>query len=232
MVQASWRRVLAGALGAGLLGMGGCGASRSTAKVDEDWLVRVPEAQMDEVRKARLVQGKARDETTRAQVAVEDGKQALEVARARVEAAEARLKADQAALLAARETARAQDIVRAQAALRESDLELTAAQAEVDFQERRVKTREALREMRDRELAVADAELAQAEYMALLRSGDVRARRLSAEDFASALQQARGEAWETQQRVDALLQQQRQSQARWQQLDAQVRAYGGGGRQR
>ncbi|NMO20070.1 hypothetical protein HPC49_20960 [Pyxidicoccus fallax] len=231
MVQASWRRVLAGFLGAGLLALGGCGSDRAAAKVDESWLVRVPEAQMDEVRKARLVQDKARDETVRAEVALEDGKRALEVARARVEAAEARLKADEEAYLAARKTAQAQNIAQAQTALRESDLERTAAEAEVDFRERRVRTREAMREMRARELAVADAEVAQAEYMALLRSGDVRARELSAADFADPLQRARGEAWEMQRYVDALLQRQRQAQARWQQLDSQVQAYGGSGRQ-
>ena len=231
MVQSSWRRVLAGVLGAGLLVLGGCSSGRASTKVEEDWLARVPEAQMEEVRKARLVQDKARDEVARAEVAVEDGKQAVEVARARVDATEARMKTDEAALKAARETARAADISRAEAAVRESDLELTAAQAEVDFRERAVKTREALQEMRNRELAVADAELAQAEYLALLRSGDVRARELSAADFSDALQEARSEAWETQQQVDALLQRQRQSQARWRQLDAQLRAYGGGGRQ-
>jgi hypothetical protein len=231
MVQASWRRVLAGVLGAGLLALGGCGGGRASAKVDEDWMARVPESQMEAVRRARITQNKAVDETARARVAVEDGKKALEVARARVEAAKARREADEAALLAARATARIPDIGRAQAALREADLELAAAEAEVDFRERTVTTREALEQMRARELAVADAELAQTEYLALVRSGDARARQLSAQRFSDALAKARSEAWETQRQVDALLQLQRQAQARWRQLDARTQAYGGSGRQ-
>ena len=231
MVQASWRRVLAGVLGAGLLGLGGCSGGRSNAKVDEDWMARVPEPQMEEVRKVRIVQNKAQDEVARARLAVEDGKQALEVARDRLEAAKAQREADESAVLAARATAYGPDIARAESALRESDLELKTAEAEVGFRERTVVTREAMERMRARELAVADAELAQTEYQALLRSGDVRARRLSAADFAEALAKARSEAWETQREVDALLQRQRQAQARWQQLDAQTQAYGGSGRQ-
>jgi hypothetical protein len=185
---------------------------------------------MEAVHKARLTQNKAVDETTRAQVSLEDARRALEVARSNAEAAKARREADEAALLAARATAQASAIVQAQQRLREADLERSVAQAEVEFRERVVMTREALQQMRRRELAVADAELAQTQYLALLRSGDLRARQLSGEDFASALKQARSEAWQMQRQVDALLQRQRQSQARWRQLDEQTRAYGGSGR--
>ncbi|MFP2907530.1 hypothetical protein ACLESD_21265 [Pyxidicoccus sp. 3LFB2] len=230
MTQASGRRVLAAALGAVLLGLGGCSSGRSSAKVDEEWMARVPPENMEAVHKARLTQNKSMDEMTRAQVSLEDGKRALEVARQNVEAAKARREADEAALLAARATANANAIVQAQRTLREADLELSVAEAEVEFRERVVMTREALQQMRTRELAVADAELAQTEYLALLRSGDLRARQLPAEDFTNALEQARSEAWEMQQQVDALIQRQRQAQAQWRQLDDRMRAYGGGGR--
>lgn len=230
MVQASGRRALVGVLGAVLLGLVGCSSGRSSAKVDEEWLARVPPEGMEAVHKARLIQNKSMDEMTRAQVALEDARRALEVARQNEEAAKTRREADESALQAARATANTHDILQAQRTLREADLELSVAEAEVEFRERVVMTREALQQMRKRELAVADAELAQTEYLALLRSGDLRARQLSGEDFASALEQARSEAWEMQRQVDALLQRQRQAQARWQQLDAQTRAYGGSGR--
>ena len=230
MVQASGRRALVGVLGAVLLGLVGCSSGRSSARVDEEWMARVPPEGMEAVHKARLTQNKAVDETTRAQVSLEDARRALEVARSNAEAAKARREADEAALLAARATAQASAIVQAQQRLREADLERSVAQAEVEFRERVVMTREALQQMRRRELAVADAELAQTQYLALLRSGDLRARQLSGEDFASALKQARSEAWQMQRQVDALLQRQRQSQARWRQLDEQTRAYGGSGR--
>jgi len=230
MVQASGRRALVGVLGAVLLGWVGCGSGRSSAQVDEEWMARVPPEGMEAVHKARLTQNKAVDETTRAQVSLEDARRALEVARSNAEAAKARREADEAAMEAARATAQASAIVQAQQRLREADLERSVAQAEVEFRERVVMTREALQQMRRRELAVADAELAQTQYLALLRSGDLRARQLSGEDFASALKQARSEAWEMQRQVDALIQRQRQAQARWHQLDAQTRAYGGSGR--
>ena len=230
MVQASGRRALVGVLGAVLLGWVGCGSGRSSAQVDEEWMARVPPEGMEAVHKARLTQNKAVDETTRAQVSLEDARRALEVARSNAEAAKARREADEAAMQAARATAQASAIVQAQQRLREADLERSVAQAEVEFRERVVMTREALQQMRGRELAVADAELAQTQYLALLRSGDLRARQLSGEDFASALKQARSEAWEMQRQVDALIQRQRQAQARWRQLDAQTRAYGGSGR--
>jgi colicin import membrane protein len=230
MVQASGRGALVGMLGAVLLGLVGCSSGRSTAKVEDAWLARVPPEGMEAVHKARLTQNKAVDETTRVQVALEDAKRALEVAKENQRAAESRREADEAALLAARATAQTRDIVRAQQTLREADLELSVAKAEVEFRERVVATREALQRMRERELAVADAELAQTEYLALVRSGDARARQLSGEDFQNALERARGEAWETQRQVDALLQRQRQAQAVWQRLDEQTRAYGGSGR--
>lgn len=231
MVQAGGHRFLAGLLGAVLLGLGGgCSAERASTKVDDAWLARVPPPEMEPVHKARLTQNKAMDETTRARVALEDAKRDLEVARDTEKAAKARREAEESALLAARATAQVNNIVRAQQALRDADLEHRAAQAEVEFREQVVTTREAMEKMRARELAVADAELEQTEYQALLRSGDLRARQLSGRGFADALTKARSEAWETQREMDALLQVQRQAQARWRQLDSQVRAYGGSGR--
>lgn len=230
MVQAGWRRVLGIVLGVSLLGAAGCGSGRSSTRVDEEWLARVPPAQMEEVRKARLTQSKAMEETVRAEVSVEDARRELEVARQSEEAAKSRMDVDEAALAAAREKAQGAEILQAQRRMREGELELAAAQAEVDFQERKLATREALEVMRARELAVADAEVAQAEYQALVRSGDIRARQLDGQEIASRLAEARRVAWETQKAVDANLQVQRQARARWERLEAMLQGYGGSGR--
>ncbi|MFP2925866.1 hypothetical protein ACLESO_11735 [Pyxidicoccus sp. 3LG] len=230
MVQTSGRRALAGVLGAVLLGLAGCSSGRSSTKVEEDWLARLPPQEMEQVRKARLTQDKAQDETVRAEVALEDAKRALDVAKTNEDAAKSRREADETALKAARETGQTQTIAQAQQRFREGDLELAAAQAEVDFRDRAVTTLESLQEMRARELDVANAELAMTEYVALQRGGDVRAKQIDGEELATKLAEARDRAWQTQQEVDANLQRQRQSQARWQQLDAQLEAYGGGGR--
>jgi hypothetical protein len=230
MVQAGGHRVLAGLLGAVLLGVGGCSSGHANTKVDEAWLARVPPAEMEPVHEARLTQTKAQDETTRIRVSLEDAKRERDVAKENEKAAKARLDAAEQALVAAKETSQTQTIARAQAALRDADLELQAAQADVQFREQVVNTRDAMTQMREKELAVANAELAQTEYQALVRSGDIRVRQLDEKDFDDALKKARAEAWETQRAVDALLQQERRAQARWQQLDSQVRAYGGSGR--
>jgi hypothetical protein len=229
MVQVRWRRVLVGVFGAVLLATGGCASTRSSTKVDEKWLARVPESQLEGVRQAQLVQQKASDEVTRSKVATQDAKQARELARRNEEAAKARAKAAEAALTAARSTGQGGELARAQGELRRADEEASVARAEVDFRERAVKTLEALERMRARELAVADAELAQQEYLALQRSGDLRARQLSGADFDRAVAEARRGADETQREVEALLQRERLARAQWQQLRDQTRGYGGSG---
>ncbi|MCP3136144.1 hypothetical protein [Pyxidicoccus xibeiensis] len=231
MVQTNGRRALVAVLGAVLLGLGGCSSDRANTKVEDEWLARLPPQEMEQVRKARLTQGKAQDEITRAQVSLEDAKRALEVAKANEDAAKARREVDEAELRAAREMGQEQVILQVQERFREGDLEFAAAQAQVDYWDRVVTTRESLQEMRARELDVANAELEMTEYVALQRAGDVRARQLDGEALATRLAEARDNAWQTQQRVEANLQRQRQAQARWQQLDDQLEAYGGGGQQ-
>lgn len=229
MVQVSWRRVLVGVFGAALLALGGCSSTRSSTRVDEKWLARVPESQLEGVRQAQLVQQKAADELTRSKVAVQDAKNARELAHRNEEAAKARAKAAKASLSAALSRGQGVEIARAQEELRRADQEASVARAEADFRERAVKTLEALDRLRARELAVADAELAQQQYLALQRSGDVRARELSGAGFARAVADARREADETQRNVESLLQEERLARAQWQELRDQTRAYGGSG---
>lgn len=229
MVQVSWRRVLVGVFGSALLALGGCSSMRSSTRVDEKWLARVPESQLEGVRQAQLVQQKSEDEVTRARVAVQDAKHARELAHRNEKTAKARAKAAEVALTAARSRGQGVEIARAQGELRRADDEASVARAEVDFRERAVKTLEALERMRTRELKVADAELARQQYLALQRSGDVRARELSGADFARAVADARREADETQQEVLSLLQEERLARAQWQEMRDQARGYGGSG---
>ncbi|PTL76060.1 hypothetical protein [Vitiosangium sp. GDMCC 1.1324] len=231
MVQASWRRVLVGISGAVLLGLGGCSSTRSSARVNEEWLARVPEAQLEGVRQAQLVQKKATDEVTRAKVAIQDAKHAQEIARRNEEAARAHKKASEVAMAGARSKGQSTDIAQAQEYVRRADQESSVAQAEVGFRDQAVSTLEALERMRARELAVADAELAQQQYLALQRSGDLRAQQLSGADFAKAVADAKSKAAEAQREVDAHLQKERLAQAQWQQLRDQTQGYGGSGTQ-
>ncbi|QSQ20615.1 hypothetical protein JY651_36060 [Pyxidicoccus parkwayensis] len=231
MVQAGGHRVLAGLLGATLLlGLGGCSSQRASAKVNEDWLARVPPAQMESVNQARITQNKAQDETTRARVSAEDAKRELSVAEKNEKAAKTSVDAQKKAVEAANKMGQADRIAQAQQAQQQAEQAQQVAQAEVDFRKQVVKTRDAMEKMRARELDVANAELSKAEYQALVNSGDTRAEKLKAQDFDNALTKARSEAALQQKEVEALLQQQRDAQAKWQQLDSQVKAYGGSGR--
>lgn len=231
MVQASWRRALVGAIGALLLGLGGCSAGHSSTRVDEKWLARVPDSQMEGVRVAQLTQAKATDQVTRARVAVQDAEGARKVAHHNVEAAKSRQKAADAALETAHNRGDSSDVKWAQEALQGAEQEAGTAKAELTYRDRAVTTLKSLEELRKRELAVADAELAQEEYLALQRSGDARAEKLSGEDFSRRVAEARRKADEAQRQVDGRLQEERQARAEWQQLRNQAQGIGGGGAQ-
>lgn len=229
MVQASWRRVLVGVLGAVLLGLGGCSSGRSSTRVDEQWMARVPQEQMQDVRVAQSTQRKAAEEVMRNEVALQDAKKARDVARHNESAADAHKKATEASLKAARSQGQSQGINQAQQALRGAELESSTAQAESEYRDRAVKTLEGLKDMRARELEVADAELSQQQFLALQRSGDVRAQELSGPAFDKKVAEARLKADKQQREVDGLLQKERQARAQWQQLSNQTQAYGGSG---
>lgn len=229
MVQAGRPRVLVGLLAAAML-WGACSSGRASTKVNEDWLARVPPAQMEPVNQARLTQNKAQDETTRARVSLDDAKRELSVAEKNEKAAKTRVDAEKTAVSAAEKTGQAQGVPQAQQAQKRAEQEHEAALSEVAYRQQVVKTREALEKMRMRELDVANAELEKAEYQALASSGDTRAQKLKAEDFDKQLAKARSEAARQQTEVDTLLQQEHQAQAKWRQLDSQVKAYGGSGR--
>jgi hypothetical protein len=229
MIQVSWRRALVGVFSSALLILGGCSSGRASTKVDEKWLARVPDDQLEGVREAQITQRKANDEVTRADVALRDAERALEVAQRNEDAAKSRRKAREAGLDAAKATGQGAEISRAKAELQGADTGLAAAQAEVAYRKRALTTLESLKNLRGRELAVADAELAQTEYQALKQSGDVRAQQLSGAEFAGAVADARRKAEDAQRDVDANLRQEREARAQWQQLRSQAPAYGGSG---
>lgn len=235
MIQASRRRVLGGVLATFLLGMGGaCSSSHShkkveTAKVEDSWMARVPPDQMNDVRQAQLVVSTAEEHQKRAKVSVEDGKRELQVAKEQQKATEARRKAADAALSAAKEGGQANDINLAQNGLVQANTEIAAAKAETDLRQKTLTTRESIEKARESELKVAEAELAQTRFLTLQRTGDVRAKEVNGDELARNLEEARAKARDDAAKVDANLSEQKQAQATWEQLDAQVQAYGGSG---
>lgn len=230
MFQARRRRVLVGVvMGAALSVLGsGCGSSRA-AKVDESWLARVPEDQLGDVRGAQSERRKAQDEVTRADVALKDAERALQVARRNAEASKLRQEANQAALEAAEATGQRADIERARAELMNSETGVTAAQAQVNWRQQSIEALDARKQLRERELEVAEARLAQAEYLALKQSGDVRAEELSEADFATNLAKAQRRVEDARGRVDSQAREEQQARAQWEKLRTQAQGYGGSG---
>lgn len=225
----TWRKSLVGVLGAVMLVASGCGSSRSATRVDESWMARVPEEQLGDVRDAQTERRKAADEVTRAEVARSDAERALEVARRNEEAAKLRKKADETALDAAKAKGQQTEISQAEAAMQGTDTAVAAAQAEVTWRKQALDTLAANKQLRERELEVADAKLAQSEYLALKESGDVRAQSLSEADFAGAVASAQRKVEEARRDVDERTQKEQQARARWEQLREQARGYGGSG---
>ncbi|MFP2957177.1 hypothetical protein ACLEPN_04920 [Myxococcus sp. 1LA] len=226
------RRIYLGVAGTALLLLGGCAshrASSSAAKVDKEWVARVPPDKLGSVQQAELTEEQAREQITRAQVARKDAEAAKEVAQRNEEAAKSRHAAAKLALKSAEETGDPAAIEQAQAAACSAQHAVTLAEAETAWRDDAVTTLKSLEDMRQRELDVADAQLEQAEFEAVNANADVRAKELNAGDFASAVADARRRAAEQQHQVDSNLQREEQAKARWQQLQDQ--GYGGSGSQ-
>lgn len=230
MFQAKKRRVLVGVvMGAALTVLGGgCGSSRA-AKVDDSWLARVPEEQLGEVRGAQSERRKAQDEVSRADVALKDAERALEVARRNADASQLRKEANEAALEAANATGQRPDIERAKAELLNSETGVTAAQAQVNWRQQAIESLQSRKQLRERELEVADARLRQAEYLALKENGDVRAEEMSEADFSKAIAEAQRRVEDARRNVDSQAREEQQARAQWERLRSQAQGYGGSG---
>ncbi|AKQ67266.1 TolA protein [Myxococcus hansupus] len=219
-----------GVAGTALLLLGGCASQqRSSAKVDKEWVARVPSEQLGDVRQAQLAEDQAREQIPRARVAAQDAEQALEVARRNEAAAKSRHEADELAKKSAQEKGDLAAIEQARGAACESQHALTLAQAETAWRRDAVDTLKSLEVVRERELDVASAQLRQTQYEAVNANEDVRAQDLSAGDFSSAVADARRKAADQQRQADARLQREEQAKAHWEQLRDQ--GYGGSGSQ-
>lgn len=228
MIQLNWKRALVAVLGASVVVVGGCGTSRNT-EVKDSWMARVPEERMGTVREAQAAKLQATDEVTRANVAIGDAERAQEVASRNEEAARLRRDAEKAQVEAARETGQQRSIQAAEAQLKAAEAELVAAKAQVQWRNENVDAWKAQKQLRERELAVADAELNYAQYRALKENGDVRAQKLTEGDFLSILANARSEAREARRDADEQTQQARQARVQWEQLRDRAEGYGGSG---
>ena len=231
MAQAGWRRAFVAVLGASMMILGGCGTGGNT-EVKDSWMARVPEEGLVNVRHAQALKRQATDNVLRADVAIEDAERALAIARSNAEAAKLRNDAAKVQVEAAKATGQQASIQQAELQIEAADAELAAARAQVSWRKENLEAWSAQRELRQRELQVADAELDYAQYRALKANGDVRAQELTEGDFLSGLSKAKRRALEARRDADEETQEARQARAQWEQLRGQAQGYGGSGRDR
>lgn len=231
MAQANWRHAFVATLGVSLMILGGCGTSGKT-EVKDTWLVRVPEEGLVNVRQGEALKRQATDNVLRADVAIEDAERALDIARRSEEATKLRKDAAKAQLEAAKATGQQASIQQAQTQLRADEAGLAAARAQVSWRKKNVDAWRAQKDLRQRELQVADAELNHAQYRALKANGDVRVQQLSEGNFLSAISKAKHKALEARRNADAEALEARQARAQWEQLRGQAQGYGGSGLER
>jgi colicin import membrane protein len=230
MMRTNWRTALLAAAGGALLALSGCGAGHANTRVKDEWMARVPESELGEVRQAQTQRLQANDAVVRADVEIRDAERALEVVRREEGAARMRKEAEQASVKAAEAKGQREHIADAQATLKAAQGMHEAAKAQVSWRERVVESKKDLKELRQREAEVANAELSLAEYQALKGSGDVRADNLSEADFNKAVSEARSRLASTQKKTEKTQKQEREARAQWESLRDRAQGYGGSGR--
>ena len=217
------------AMGASMVFLAGCGSSKA-ARVDDAMMARVPEDQLGDVRDAQLARTKAADNVTRAEVAVRDAERAAEVARRNGDAAKSRVEAEQAGVKAAEATGQSSPITQARAKLMGAEAGLATAAAQVAWHDRKTETLKAEKNLRASELDMADAELNLAQFKALERTGDVRAKEMSEANYLSAVANARRDVEDSRRRVDEQKRVEQHARAQWERLRSQTpQGYGGSG---
>ncbi|WP_224243119.1 hypothetical protein [Hyalangium gracile] len=197
--------------------------------MEDSWIARVPEENLGDVRQAQAARHQAADAVMRADVSIGDAERALDVARRNVEAAKHRMDAEKATLEAAQVTGQRSSIDQAQAQIRAAEVDLAAARAHVGWRKQNVDAWRAQKVLRERELEVAEAELAMARYVALKEHGDIRVQDISERDLQAAINDAQRKTTEARREADSKAQQAQQARVQWEQLRGQARGYGGSG---
>ncbi|WP_225411104.1 hypothetical protein [Stigmatella hybrida] len=229
MIRKNWRTALLVAASGALVALSGCSAGHANTRVKDEWMARVPESELGDVREAQTQRLQANDAIVRADVEIRDAERALEVVRREEGAARMRKEAEQASVKAAEAKGQRDQIGDAQASLKAAQGMHEAAKAQVAWREHVVEMKKGQKELREREAEVANAELSLAEYRALKNSGDVRADQLSEADFNKAVSEARSRLASTQKKIEKSQKQEREARAQWENLRDRAQGYGGSG---
>lgn len=176
------------AVAGGILALAGCGGTRA-AKVpviEETWLARVPQAQLEPVYEKRSDLRRAQDEVTRAKVQVTDASNQLRVAEAQRVAAAREEDVAKANLEVAKEMAQRPAIDRAERQLEVARLAKRTAEEKVELQEHRLEAAEASLKVEQAQVDSARVALARSEFEVLRQTGDTRVEPYDPADFDKA----------------------------------------------
>lgn len=214
------------AVAAGILTMAGCSGSRSAQVpvIEESWLARVPQEQLEPVYEARSQVRRAEDEVTRAGVQVTDATSQVRVARAQLDAAERELDVAKANLAAAKEQAQRPGIIRAEQQLDVAKLAVQTAKERVKLTEERLAAAEAKRQLEVAQVDSARVNLARTEYEILSQTGDTRVEAYDAADFDKAAAATSAEEADAQKEHQKRLQAAQQAEERYQHSRSQLQA--------
>jgi len=182
--------------GVAVLGMalvGGCSHMHKNPTIKEEWLARVPPAQMAPVDDARAAQRTAMNEANRADAALTDAKNQTKVAKSEKETADSRVSTAEAEVKAAKDTGNAERLQKAQAIHDHAKAGQKAAEAKVNLAEANEKAASTRKDIADARVNTREAELKMAEYQVLQQNGDTRVQKMHPAEFEATVQRRRAD---------------------------------------
>jgi len=169
----------------------GCSHAHQAPTIKEEWLARVPPAQMAPVEDARAAQRTAMNEESRAEAALTDAKNQTKVAKAEQETAESRVSAAEAEVKAAKDTGSADRVQKSQALLDHAQAGKKAAEAKVNLAEANEKAASTRKDIAKARVETRQSEVKMAEYQVLQQNGDTRVQKMHPAEFEAQVQRNR-----------------------------------------
>ena len=203
------------------------GQKQETAKapeVNQDWLARVPPEGMAPVDEARAAQRQQEDEANRAAVARQDAENQVNVSKNEEKAAKAAVGTAEARVDAAKARGQYTEINEAKAALDNAKLASRVAEAKRQRDEKAAELARGQEALAKTRVDTARAQVSQAEYRALLATGDARAAELDPAAFDKAVSDRMARESRAQAQVDKQQQGYQAANATYDQLNQQLRA--------
>ncbi len=168
-------------------------ANTQSANINEQWLARVPQADLAPVNQARAVERQAEDEANRAKAGVTDANNQLDIAKADQDTAKSQVAAAEAQFEAAKDSGDQARVQEDQAALDHSKAAKEAADAKVDYAEANLKAANTNYDLAKARVQTQKSKVEYSEYQVLQQNGDTRVRDMQPEEFQSRIQSHQAE---------------------------------------